>query len=83
VTDNVSHMGDYSPAHWDIRGMLRNATIAIEQGEIPESARGIIIFLDDENDDYQVSLMRCDMRSSEIVALLEFAKQYYLDDLLS
>lgn len=83
MTDNVIHLGDHSPAHWDMRAMLRQASIVIEQGEIPETARGIIIFLNDENDDYQVSFMRCDIRSSELVALLEFAKQYYLDDLMS
>ena len=80
MSDNISKMSDYSPKFMDMKAALEKALeFTDEYGS--QNLRGIVILLNDEDDEYDVNLIKCDIRPSEVVSLLEYVKYYFLDEI--
>ena len=82
MANNISKMSDYDLKFMDMKDTLEKALEFADECD-SQNLRGIVIFLNDEDDDYDVNLIKCDMRPSEVISLLEYVKYYFLDDMTS
>ena len=78
--DNISKMSDYNGRFMTMKDALEKAIQFTEDYNSP-NLRGIVILLNDEDDEYDVNLIKCDIRPSEVVSLLEYVKYYFLDEI--
>ena len=80
MPDNISKMSDYDPKFMDMKATLEQA-LEFTDKYGSSNLRGIVILLNDEDDEYDVSLIKCDMRPSEVISLLEYVKYYFLEEM--
>lgn len=79
MTTNVVKLPK-DPSRWSIDEMLGEASLIAESGGF---VRGVVLLLDDKNDEYRVGVLKCDLRNSEAVSLLAYANQHFLEELRS
>ena len=80
MPDNIAKMSDYDPKFMDMKATLEQA-LEFTDKYGSSNLRGIVILLNDEDDEYDVSLIKCDIRPSEVISLLEYVKYYFLEEM--
>ena len=80
MSDNIAKMSDYDPKFMDMKATLEQA-LEFTDKYGSSNLRGIVILLNDEDDEYDVSLIKCDIRPSEVISLLEYVKYYFLEEM--
>lgn len=75
MLNNVCHIGEKSnnAAHYTVEQMLEQALDEFQCNKI-KGKKAIIVFLDDDNDRYDVKFRNAGLSCSQIIALAEVLK---------
>jgi len=79
---NIVSLGEksFDGKRWGVEQMMLNAIGDVNSGAI-KPTKALVLFLDDDDGSYDVHFVQAGMSCSQMLALVEVAKQIFLQDM--